>query len=298
MEYPHGRYILYLLSRKMNAMEVRADCAAKGLLAPGDIEIRQILAQLGEIPTCWKSTVTPQNIRFRRWLRDKGLLKLWVRDDVTDKAVALLYKKAIRKDFETIITVHGDIGQAYRELTIKYPEDMVPTEVVLDRYQEFFWNIGEMSPEEIYRYLEVIGDEGEDLLPALAGDLAKTYGALGLQQRIKGEVFLQNCIEAANRQALRMNSSDKHGGSSLAGMSAAMRVGLEALHMLRDDMIEDEGDVGMRREAADFVARVVQADAVLSIDELNRPEIIDAEFVEAAEAGAGNVLTLTKRRSD
>jgi hypothetical protein len=280
----------------MNAMEVRADCAAKDLLPPGDIEIHALTRRVGGIPGFWKPKVLSANVKFRRWLRDLGVLKLWVRDVVTERAVGLLYKIAMRKDFETVVLVHGDVGRAHSELLIKYPEELVPNEAVLARYQEFFWDVGSMGPEEIYQYLSVIQDR-EELLPALQGDLARTYGTLGLQQRIKGEVFLQNVVEAANRQALRMKSTDAHSGSALAGMSAAIRVGIDALDRLEDRHSVNEGDTGLRQDAADFVARVVQADAVPSIDELDRRHVIDAEPVAAA-AGAGNVFAITNRRSD
>jgi hypothetical protein len=281
----------------MNAMEIRADCASKNLLAPGDIEIRQLAGGLGDIPGFWKPKVTSSNIRFRRWLRNKGVLKLWTQDDVTERAFSLLYKAKLRKDFETVMLAHGDIGRAYRELLIKYPEEMVPNEAVLDRYQEIFWDIGSMRPEQIYQYLEVVQD-GEEFLPALQGDMVRTYGTLGLQQRIKSEVFLQHCVEFAVEQVLRGRANPNLSGATLAGISSVMKAGMDAQRMLDETHAVVEGDVGMRQDAADFVARVVQASAVPSIDELGGRDVIDVEPEDAA-VGGGNVLKLPgPRRAD
>jgi hypothetical protein len=297
VQYPHATYITYLLSRKMNAMEIRADCATKDLQPPGDLELRELATRLGEIPTFWKSTVTSTNIKFRRWLRDKGILRLWVRDEVTDQAFSMLYKAEMRRDFETVILAHGDIGRAHGELLIKYPEGMVPNEAVLDRYQEFFWNVGAMHPEQIYNYLKVVQDR-EEYLPALQGDMARTYGTLGLQQRIRGEVFLQHCVEFACEQVLRGRANPNLGAGTLAGISSVMKSGMDALDRLEERHIEVEGDSSVRRDAADFVARVVQASAVPSLDDLMGLDVIDVE-PEAVVVGGGNVLKLSgPRRAD
>ena len=292
MHYPHAKYLTYLLSRKMNAMEIRADCMAKDLLPPGDIEIRSLSSTLGDIPSFWRPTVESSNVRFRRWLRNRGLLGMWIRDDVSERAFGLIYRSAVRKDFETIILAHGDIGRAYGELLIKYPEEMVPNEAVLARYQEFFWDVGSMEPEQIYQYLEVVQDR-EEYLPALQGDMARTYGTLGLQQRIKGEVFLQHCVEFATEQVLRGRANPNMGGATLAGISSVMKAGMEAHKLLQETHADLEGDTGIRRDAADFVARVVQARAVPSIDDLTG-DVITVETEDAA--GGGNVLKLAGPR--
>jgi hypothetical protein len=291
VEYPHRRYILYLLSRRMNSMEVRADCQSKGLMPPEDSELAFLARRMGDVPPFWKPRVTRENIRFRRWLRDKGLLFLWVRDDAMEEAINFLYRKEVRKAFETIVVAHGNVEQARRELLVRYPEGLVPSEAGLEAFRRAFWDLGEMSPEGVFAYLEAV-ENAEIYLPALHGDLVQTYATLGLQQRLQGEVFLQNIMEAANQQVLRLRANPNVSGAQAAGVASLLKVGMEAYNTLKEDMVDEVGDASLKKDAADFKARVVQAIAIPSIDELDR-DVIDADY---AEAGATNVHRLPVTR--
>lgn len=291
MEYPHKRYILYLLSRQMNGMEISAECLSKDLLPPEPRDLSNLKVELGGIPLFWKAQVTRENLRFRRWLRDTSLLVLWVQDATTERAFSFLHKKAVRHDFEAVLLAHGNVEQARGELIVKYPESLVPSVKVLERFQELFWNTGEMTPQGIFDYIEECQGR-EAYLPALQGDLVRAYGELGLQQRVRGEVFLQTVVDAAYQQALRLRKNPNASGALLAGMSSMIKTGIEAQNHLEDKHLVAEGDTGMRKDAADFVARVIQGDAVPSIDEVTQ-DVIDAEYVEAGEE---NVHRLTVRR--
>ena len=55
MEYPHRRYIIYLLSRQMNGMEISADCMVKGLLPPEPYDLGSMREELGAIPIFWRA---------------------------------------------------------------------------------------------------------------------------------------------------------------------------------------------------------------------------------------------------
>lgn len=287
MEYPHRRYLHYLLSRKLNSYELRADCLSKDLVPPNDEDLKEIAAELGDPPKHWRPRVERSNIPFRRWLRDQKLLPLWERDPETEEAFAFLHRPGIRKDFEAIVLAHGNVSQARKELAVKYTEDAVPSLGALKVFYEFFWNVGSMSSDGIMNYLTA-AQARDDYIPALQGDLVTTYGVLGLQQRIKGETFLQNIMEAANQQALRLRANPNVPGATAAGIASVLKAGMDAHRMLEDYHYTQEGDSGIRQEAADFVVRVVQAREIPSIDELGHGDVIDAEYAEA-----GNVHRLT-----
>lgn len=291
MEFPHKTYLLYLLSRQMEPADVRADCITKGLIPPGDLELSRMYHHDlgGSIPKFWRAKVTRENTKFRRWLRDLGVLHLWKRDLPTEQAFDFVYRKAPRKDFEAIVLAHGDVEQARRELLVKYPERLIPSEAALMRFYDIFWNVGAMSSEGLLEYLTA-EDAREDYLPALEGDLVSIYGRLGLQQKVKGETFLQNVLEAANQQALRLRSDPNISGALLAGIATVMKVGIEANKLLEEQNILDASEASMRDEAADFLASVVQATRIPSVDEINRGDVIDADYAEA-----GNVHRLPLR---
>lgn len=292
MEYPHRKYLVYLLSRQMEPMDIRADCVVKGLIPPTDIDLTRIYHHDlgGELPKFWRAKVTRENVKFRRWLRDLGVLHLWVRDVSVERAFDFLHKRAVRKDFEAIVLAHGDIELARSELTAKYLESLVPEETTLMRFYDIFWNVGAMSSESIMEYLEA-EESREDYIPALQGDLVTIYGKLGLQQRIRGETMLQNIMEMANQQALIMRDSPYQSGAMKAGTGALIKLGIEAWKLQQEQDVIDAVEVGMREEAADFLAAMVEAPQIPSIDEIERGDVIDADYAEA-----GNVHRLPLRR--
>lgn len=292
MEYPHKRYLTYLASKRMTAFEMRAECVMRGLLAPSDEAVQEVVRELGAMPSFWRAVVARQNVAFRRWLRNKGIDKLWTPDEATDEALTLVSRQAVRKDFEAIILAHGDIQQAHKELLLKYTAGIVPSIEGLKRFYQFFWNVGDMSPEGVYEYIEASQDK-EDYLPAIQGDLVKTYATLGLNQRISQEALLQQIMQAGMVSARRVaREGDTIGGQTAAGLSAVMTLAMKAGQLLEDQHGQVEGDDSMRRDAADFMVRVVQRVAIPSIDSLDHGGVIDAEF---AEAGADNVHRLPVR---
>jgi hypothetical protein len=293
VEYPHRRYIVFLLTKKMTGFEIRADCLSKGLTPPNDESLAEISAELGPLPSFWRMRVQKTNIPFRRWLRDKGVLPLWVRDASTEIAFKFLARAAVRKDFEAVILVHGSVEQAHRELLVKYPEALVPPATALKRYYQFFWDVGSMSPEGIFEHIEA-SQEKEDYLPALRGDLVRAYGKLGLQQQITYERLLQETVEAGFAMAQRIRrEADSLGGQTAAGLSTAVALGIKAGQELQDLHLGDSGDSSLRQDAADFVfRRIPNVRGIPSIDDVDG-NVIDADY---AEAGADNVHRLPVRR--
>lgn len=293
MEYPHRQYLIFLLSRKMTSFEIRADCLSKGLMPPNDEALAGLSSEIGPLPKYWRARVEKTNVPFRRWLRDLGVLPLWVRDASTDMAVKFLSCAAARKDFEAILLAHGNIEQARTELLIKYPESLIPPLTALRRYYEFFWNVGAMSADAIYEHIEA-SQEKEDYLPALRGDLVRAYSVLGLQQQITYERLLQEVMEAGFAVAQRIRrEADTLSGQAAAGLAATAALSMKAGQELRDLHVGDDGDNSLRKDAADFVfRRIPNARGIPSIDEADG-HIIDADY---AEAGAPNVHRLPLHR--
>lgn len=290
MEYPHRKYLVYLLSRKMEVTDVRASCLVRGLVPPDEEDLTCIFRdEFGDtLPSFWKAKVSKGDVKFRRWLRDHRLLHLWKRDAAVQEAFALLEKRAVRKDFEAIVLAHGNVEQAHRELESKYPEHLVPSEAGLMRYCEVFWDLGQMSTDGIMDYITTAEDR-EDYIPALQGDLVTTYGKLGLQQRITEAEFMQNVLEMANQQALIARQNPYMSGANKAGTSSLIKLGLEVRKMRQERDVIDAAETDMREEAADFLAAMVHAPQIPSIDELEG--VTDAEAAEA-----GNVHVLPVRR--
>ena len=127
----------------------------------------------------------------------------------------------------------------------------------------------------------------------MQGDLIEAYGVLGLQQKVDGEVFLRNVIEMANQQVARCRSGPKMSGQLAAGVSRLIGLGMDANRDLQELHGVTEADTGLRKEAATFMARVIQRRAIPSYDELDsdNAEVIDVEYAEA-----GNVHQLPRRR--
>lgn len=272
--------------------DIRVDCLTKGLIPPSEADLSHIFDEVfgGRFPSFWKATLTRENVKLRRWLRDMKVLHLWQRDVSVERAFDLLFRASVRKDFEAILLAHGDIERARRELTIKYPENLVPDESALRRYYDIFWNIGAMSREGLMEYITA-EESREDYIPALQGDLITAYGTLGLQQRITSEKLLHNLVEMAYQQSDLMRKNPTIGGSAKMGAGVLIKIGLEAMDRLEERHVADAGDEDLRQAAADFMARMVHTERIPSIDELERGDVIDAEYAEA-----GKVHRLPVRR--
>jgi hypothetical protein len=281
VQYPHKNYILYLLSRRMTAYEVQADCVSKNLMPPNDEDLEDLAKSLGDLPKFWKPVARRGHVTFRRWLRDRGVLPLWIRDETMEKALVLLARGDLRKDFETLMTAHGDVEECRKHLLLKYTEGKVPSVPVLARFCEYFWDLSQMSYQERFDYLEA-SQEREDYLPALRGDLEKTYAHLGIIQKVEFEDMLQLSIALTQQQMmLDYKRGVRLSGHERAGIAAMQRTAIEAGRTLRDLHEIRAGDSTVRDRAAGWLAsRVVQEDPIVSIDDL-RGDVIDAEYAEA-----------------
>jgi len=292
VEYPHHLYITYLISKRLTSYEIRAECMSKGLMPPTDEAVQELSQRVEPLPRYWRMKVEKSNVPFRRWLRDRGVLAMWQRDEATEMAIKLLARGSVRKDFEAIMLLHGSEEQAHKELTLKYPEALVPPVRALKRYREFFWDVGSMSSEGIYEYIEASQDM-EDYLPAVKGDIVQAYATLGLQQQMTYERLLNKVMNGGFAVMDRITREHRTiGGQNAAGLMTVVAGAMKAGQELEQLHTADNGDDSIKRDAAEFMhRRITQVKDIPSIDEVGR-DYIDAEFVEA---GADNVHRLPVR---
>ena len=258
MEYPHRRYLLYLLSRRLTDGEIFQACTTRSLVLPSENDLRSLRKELGGIPSYWRSDLGPTNTRLYRWLRDLEVLALWRESKVTRKAVDFLYatdgKSGPRKDFEHLMLLEWDVRKTREQMVIKYGELRIPKLEALECFSHFFWNLREMSQAGIFNYLEVQGGE-ESRLAAFAGDLSATYGLLGIRQRVEEEAFYDDLIALAHSQVQRARQSPETlNGTQIMGISALARVADDAIQQRRDLHKADLGDT-IRSELAAFRLR-------------------------------------------
>ena len=285
MHYPHRQYLRHLISRRYTYFEIMADCTDKGLLCPSEEELAEIADDLGKLPSSWKSDLSRSNTTFYRWLRESNLLPLWKKDSFATAAVEFVRKQAVRKDFEALMLMHKDVSRCRDELLLKYPESQVPSVPILESFCFYFWNLGEMSHEAIFEFLQN-NQERQELVPAVHGDLTSTYSRLGLRQKIEAEQFYDNIIALANQQVEQARRSGHQGlnGSSLMGIAALTRQAMDAISA-REELHAGETTTTIdlvREQAAAFKLRMVDAEDIPSFDDLQKQEIIDAEFTESA----------------
>lgn len=294
MDYPHRRYITYLLSRKMQSFEVQADCMARMLVPPTDEFISALQKDIGKFPPCWKATVGRTNVPFRRWLRDLKVLRLWEQDDSVLEALRLLATPGMRKDFEALMLMHWDAETSRVELGFKYAERMIPSLKGLEAYVEFFWNLHELSPQDLFDFISVSKDR-QEFLPAYQRDMVVAYGMLGLQQQIEAEDALTSAIQSLYQQiVLSRRPGELLSAGHQAGLSAMVAALDRAIHS-RDELRAAKGSAGasIRAQAAQFKARLERTPGIPSLDEITRAEVIDADF---AEAGSGPRLISVRGR--
>jgi hypothetical protein len=281
VKYPHRRYLLYLLTRKMSVGEIQAACLSKMLVPPNEESLEDLADELGKIPSFWRSSVKRGSISFRRWLRDRGVLSMWVRDEHTEGALLILLNPRLREDIEVLMTSHADLEEVHKALYLKYREEQVPPFETLERYCEYFWDLGHMTYQERFEFIET-NQEKKTYMPAIRGEMERVYGVLGIVQKVEFEDMLQLGIALTKQQMmLDYKAGSRLSGHERAGMAAMYRTAIEAGRTLREIRDMEEGDGSMRDRATSWLtSRVVQEDPIVSFDEL-RGDVIDAEFAES-----------------
>jgi hypothetical protein len=270
MEYPHIKYIRYLVTKKYSSLEIQEECLRLSLLVPLEEDIVKIESGVGAFPSSWDSIYNKKNAYLIKWLRKRGVLDLWQSKDIIRKATNLLYRSSVRKDFETLLLATGSISDSREQLLLKYNDPLVPELEVLNKYYDIFWNVGGMSKDGLYEFLSRNSDK-EAKLAALDGNIAEAYARAGLTHQISSAQFYNNIVSLANHQVqLARMSGEMLSGSSLMGIAAISRQAIDAIRS-RDELMSDNTvDVldTIREQASTFTIKKLHEEEVLTIEQL------------------------------
>jgi hypothetical protein len=290
--FPHKKFILFLISKGRSHFEVCACCKDRHMPAPSEGEYKLLADEVGEFPKGWRAELKGSGARFKKWLSKRGLLTAWQGGHDFEEADMFAYKISARQDFEALYLTRGELSQAREELLIKYSPHFIPSIEAMELYVEYFWNLGALNYKQIFDYIEKNRTAGaRHLTSAVDGDIVGTYARLGLRQKIQEEEFYDNLIAFANQQLLIVRASrpDELTGSHLMGVSALSRQAMDAINNRRDLHASAAPTVDLiKKQAADFFkVKITQREEIISIDDLNNPDI---------EEGVSNVRELKNRR--
>lgn len=288
MEYPHRRYMTYLLSRRLTEGEVMEACTVRCLVNPQQGDLAALRRELGGIPNYWRAELDRTNTRLYRWLRDRDVLDLWKDSKAGKEASDFLYARdgqgnGPRIDFEHLILLDPDVGKARGMLEVKYGPLRTPSLDALNLYVKYFWDVRSMSQPGLFHFLEV-QEDNETRMAAYSGDLAATYGMLGLRQKIDDEAFYDDVIALAHEQVqYARRRRGPLNGQQIMGIAALARVADDAIQSRRELRTAGLGDT-IRNELQAFRLRK---------KDQRRQAIPSYEELLAQEAEEGNIIDVT-----
>ena len=289
MEYPHRRYIKYLVTRRLQDAEISHACTVRGLQPPTDNDVTKLRREVGPLPAFWQPDLGKSSTKLYRWLRDRGVLELWQKTPASRTASEFLYAHntkgvGARPDLEHLLLLDWDIAKAREHLVLKYGELRVPDLKGLQVYVKFFWNLPEMSQGGIFHYLETL-DKNETQLQAYSGDMAATYGLIGLRQKIEDEEFYDNVIALANEEVLvARKNAGRNSGTTLMAIAGLAKVADGAIQSRRELRTAGLGDT-IRAELQAFRLRKRES----------APQIPSYEDLVAGDAENDNVIDVTSK---
>lgn len=305
MEYPHARYITYLISRRMERYEIMSECAAYQLVPPNDVDLTGMYQEVGFFPNTWIPTLKGAPQEHRKWLQDLGVYEMWEQGRDVTEAFGFLNQGKMRQAFESLMLLHGDVEISRQEMVNTFTTRRVPSQEVLELYCYFFWDVPSMSKPGLFDFLKA-QQNTEFKLAALDGDADYTYAVLGLKQTPDIIENLDWFLQFAKLETMTLLRQGGAGsGQRAAGQAALMRATLDVMAM-RMELGQTTAGSDIRKEAMLFKARIVprKPREIPSIDDLReteRGDVIDAEYADADDESSdedreSNVHRLTPRR--
>lgn len=302
MEYPHTRFIKYLISKRMERFEIASECAAYQLVPPNDPDLTEMYQEVGFFPNSWKKDLRGASEDFKDWLQDLGVYEMWEQDAEMTEAFGFLNQGKLRESFESLMLLHGEVELARQALQDSFPTRRIPSQGVLELYCYCFWDVISMSKPGLFSFLKA-QQNTEYKLAALDGEVDYTYAVLGLRKKPDILENLDLFLQLAKLETIQLLRNGGIGsGQRAAGQAALMRATLDVM-ALRMEMTQDQADSDLKKDAAIFQARIIKrrAGSIPSIDDLRgHGDVIDAEFTadnKAEGEGAGaNVHRLPARR--
>ncbi len=295
MEYPHKRFLHFLISKRLERFEIMAECASLQLLPPNDSDLMALFRNVGLPHSDWVPDFKKANLRFKQWLQDVGVYELWEQDPDVADAFGFLNQGAMRDKFESLVLLHVDVEIAREDLKNIYPTRRIPSLLSLELYCHFFWDVFEMSKPGLFDFLK-LQENKEFKVAALDGDVDLIQAILGVRQKPNFldniDLFLQ-LVKVETISLLRAGGTGS--GQRSAGHAALFKTAMDAMGV-RVELAQDTVESDMRKEASLFAARIVHrtpAKAIPSIDDLyNDGDVVDAEYSEPEEEveGGGAII--------
>ena len=302
MEYPHARFLKYLISKRLDRFDVASECANYQLVPPSDSDLTDLYHQMGFFPNSWRKDLKGADPEFIEWLDERGVLEMWEQDKETSEAFGFLNQGKLRESFESLMLLHGDVEICRQSLQDSFPTRRIPSASSLELYCYYFWDVISMSKPGLFSFLKA-QQNTEYKLAALDGEVDYTYAVLGLRKKPDILENLDLFLQLAKLETMQLLRNGGIGsGQRAAGQAALMKATLDVMEM-RMQMTQDEVGSDLRKEAAIFQARIVKRSrgSIPSIDDLRgHGDVIDAEYTperkaEIQEAGT-NVRRLPARR--
>lgn len=298
MEYPHRRYLVYLLTQRLGSWELLEQCRVLGLTPPNEEILKDIRLHMDLPPVGWGGKYTRKNVAARRWLRDLGIEDLWKGSAKAVQAEQICLSTDIRRDVQSLLLLHNGDGETVREsLLLKYPERLVPSAESISYFSHVFWDTRSMTRDGFLEYIK-LSDDYERLLVASQGDIATAMSMMGIQSAVTRKAFLQTVVSFAQQQIVaykRALQGNPLKGSDLIGLATFTRQGVEAVGTLEE--IEGSGGVGdeLVEEAQRFkLSRLQARQEIISIDDLEKLDFDDEDgpdlpSLEDAEDPTGEI---------
>lgn len=276
MKYPYKSYLKYLVSKQFSNTEIREECLRLSMLSPDPSYIEELKVELGTVPRSWEPSYNKKNEYFCRWLRKAGVLPFWRQTPEVQEATRFLYRVSVRRDFETLTLSMGSILEIRKTLLMKYDSHLVPGEDVLENYCKFYWDLTELSSNEMVSFLSRYHNR-EANIACLQGDLNTAYAHSDIPQDIDAESFYNNFIAMAHQQIslVRKNSANEPlAGTAMMGIAALGRQAIEAIKSREE--VRSSGRVEVldtiREQAHAFQMRTIESNDIITIDDIIETE--------------------------
>jgi hypothetical protein len=272
VEYPHKKYLIYLLTKRMSSIEILEECIRLSLLAPNQDYLDKLTEEIGLFPRSWEQEYHRRNEYFGKWLRSQGVLSLWRSDPKILSAIRFMYRRAVRKDFETLSLSHTTLESVIDTLKLKYQEVLVPDLETLKIFCDWFWNLSLLDQSGLFEFLSKSQNQSANLA-AVEGNTSLSYSIAGLPEIISPETFYDNIIALANQQVLnarRTTPGEILTGNCLMGIAALTRQAMEAISAKHDLDTSNRIEIfeSIREQASAFKLRTVQVEDIPTIEQL------------------------------
>ncbi len=294
---PHQLYLRFLATRKEPHDFVVQQSRSRGYGALDRDVWREQLAKLGPFPTCWKSTLQPENVELFRWLRDLNVVHFW-RDPTMP---ALRVSPAAARVLNLLLTMNlnDETGKdTHMQFEVIMPQArgvMTPEQVLF--YRDLFWDLRDV---DIYdeKVQEQLARGRPEIMHVFLGDPVAAFAHVGYFPALSADAVLNGIIcFGAQQTALAARNGLITDGRQGAAIAAAQATLMRALELRKS--FSAGSKKRLKQEATQFVLSqreisvpILHVDAVQATTTPPRTqEILD----DITQAEAQRIRTLEPR---